>query len=142
MHQIKVATEFACDFDSLIKDKRLSGINPTVMCHSVSRLDRGSCPPLLMRFCQRRRDDLFLSMFETNLAYPIKDNIIRQFSVLYGVSLDSPIWTRNARAPPSPPHTYTLRCYGQPSGIRARFRGENTPNIQSRNNGTTPPLSS
>lgn len=41
-----------------------------------------------------------------------------------------------------PPHTYTLRCYGQPSAIRARFRGENTLNIQSRNNGTTPPLSS
>jgi len=42
-------------------------------------------------------------MFGTNLAYPIKDNIIRQFSVLYGVSLDSPIWTRNA----PPPYTHT-----------------------------------
>jgi hypothetical protein len=50
----------------------------------------------------------FLSAFGTNLAYPIKDNIIRQFSVLYGVSLDSPIWTRNRRGIPLPSHCVAM----------------------------------
>ena len=76
-------------------------------------------------------------MFGTNLAYPIKDNIIRQFSVLYGVSLDSPIWTRNARALP-PPYTHThCVAMGNPL-VSGRGLGERT--LQTSNHGTTEPL--